>query len=190
MIMTETAAISPVATSPFSSHQPRKVSAAQTRTTGTKIAETRSTSRWTGALLACAFSTRAMMRARTDFSPVAVVSTRNRPSPLMEPPATGSPGVFSTGRLSPVSRLSSSALVPVSTRPSTGMRSPGRMTTMSPGATDEIGTSTSPAPRSTRARSGRSAISARMAEVVERFARVSSHLPSRTRAMTMAAASK
>ncbi len=122
-------------------------------------------------------------------SPTSVTAMRSRPRPLMAPPTTASPGCFWTGRLSPVSRLSSTWLWPLSTRPSAGRRSPGRTTTTSPAATAAAGSSISAPSRSTRAVSGRSAASARMAAPAERFARPSSHFPSSTRVMTTAEAS-
>jgi hypothetical protein len=76
------------------------------------------------------------------------------------------------------------------TTPSTAMRSPARTTTRSPTTTCASGTSTSPAALRTRAVSGRKALKARMAAVVCRRARASSHLPSSTRVMTTAELSK
>src|SRR6185312_8999113 len=69
----------------------------------------------------------------------------------MVPPITRSPGCFSTGIDSPVSIDSSTALAPERTSPSTGTRSPGRTSTVSPFATCSTGTSTSASPRSTGA---------------------------------------
>lgn len=44
---------------------------------------------------------------------------------FMVPPMTASPSTFSTGSASPVSMLSSACDLPLSTKPSTGMRAPG-----------------------------------------------------------------
>ncbi len=160
-------------------------------TTGTNTALTRSTSRWIGALRAWASSTSRTMRASVVSAPTAPVRTSSLPSPLIAPPVTRAPGDFATGRLSPVSRASSAVLSPSSTVPSTAMRSPGRTTTRSPTRTRPIGISISlPSARRTNARSGRSAVNARIAAPVCRRARPSSHLPSSTRVMTTAAASK
>jgi hypothetical protein len=166
------------------------VTAATASTTGTNTALTWSTRRWIGAFLACADSTRRTMRASVDSAPTASVRTSSSPSPLIAPPVTRSPGPRGTGRLSPVISDSSTWLRPSSTSPSTGRRSPGRTTTTSPTRTWAIGSSTSPPSRRTRAVSGRSACSARMASVVCRLARASSHLPSITSVITTAEASK
>ena len=130
------------------------------------------------------------MRERVDSAPMAVVCTSSRPSALTAPPVTASPGCLATGRLSPVIRDSSTSLAPSVTVPSTGMRSPGRTTTRSPTLTWASGRSTSPDAVRTRATSGRRALSAWMAAVVCRLARASSHLPSSTRVMMTAEASK
>ena len=187
---TETAATKPVPGSPCQSHQAAKVARAISTTTGTKTEEIRSTRRCTGALLAWASETRRMIRDSVDSAPTAVTCTRSRPSPLIEPPVTASPAPLWTGRDSPVISDSSSWLSPCSTTPSTGTRSPGRTITRSPGATRSAGISTMPSARSTRAVSGRSFERARMADAALRLARPSSHLPSITRVITMADASK
>ncbi len=77
--------------SPVPRPQPSSVSRARPITTGTKIALTRSTVRWIGAFLACASSTRRMIRDKAVSAPMASVRTRMRPSPLMAPPVTRSP---------------------------------------------------------------------------------------------------
>ena len=186
MTSTETAfssAAEPVA--PAIDHASR-VARASASTTGTKTALTRSTWRWIGGLEAWAPSTRRTMRASTVSAPTEVVRIDSTPSRRMEPPATEAPGGFSTGRLSPVSMDSSTAPPPSSTAPSMGMRSPGRTTTMSPTAIWAIGTVSSVAPRRRRAVSGRRPASARRAAAVWPRARVSSHLPSRMKAISTA----
>ncbi|MCY1231008.1 hypothetical protein D9M72_434440 [compost metagenome] len=175
---------------PPSRPQPSTVSSAMTSTTGTNTALTWSTMRWIGALAACACSTMRMMRASTVSAPTATVRATSSPSKLIAPPVSRSPGFLGTGTLSPVSIDSSAWLLPSITSASTGMRSPGRTTTSSPTRTDASGTLASWPPRRTRAVSGRSAASARMASAVWRLARVSSHLPSRTSVITTAALSK
>ena len=222
---TDTAFRTPACASWPSSHQPRNVSAATPRTAGTNTAATRSTTRWIGALAACAVSTRRTMRDSVPSAAEAVASASSRPSPLTAPPVRGLPGSLGTGRLSPVSRLSSAWLRPSRTMASAGMRSPGRMTRRSPGRTAAAGTSVSmvlvsvlpvwlppvlvplplgsvmpvrvlpvllpvPLGRRMRACSGRSCARARMAAPAWRLARPSSHLPSRTRVITAAEASK
>ena len=103
---TEMAANNPVCGCP-SPHQTASVSSASATTAGTKIAETRSTSLCTGALEFWACRTKATMRPKVDSRPTAVVSTRNKPSPLVEPARMRSCGALSTGRDSPVTRDSS-----------------------------------------------------------------------------------
>ncbi len=162
-----------------------------TSTTGTNTAETWSTSRWIGALAACASSTRRMICASTDSLPTAVTRITTRPSPLMVPPVSLSPSAFATGSGSPVSMDSSTCVWPCATTPSAGTRSPGRTTSRSPASTSATGMSdSSPLAESTWANSGRSACSARIAAVVCRLARASSHLPSSTSVTTTADASK
>ena len=80
-------------------------------------------------------------------SAAAVVSTSSAPTPLMVPANTSSPGCFSTGRLSPVIGAWFSVERPASTRPSSGMRSPGRTATRDPTGTSEGWTSRSPVRR-------------------------------------------
>ncbi len=105
MTSTATALISAVSSGAPASHQPIRVISASTSTAGTNTWLTRSTSFWIGALAAWASSTRRMIRASTVSVPSAWVRTRNRPSPLMAPPVTLSPGCLGTGRLSPLIRL-------------------------------------------------------------------------------------
>ena len=170
--------------------QPSSVASATSSTTGTKTADTWSTMRCKGALAACASSTSRMMRDNTVSAPTAVTCITTRPSPLMEPPVRGAPTSRVTGKGSPVSMDSSTWVWPSRMLPSTGMRSPGRTTSRSPAITSATGTSTSPSRPSMWATSGRSACSARMAAVVWRLARASSHLPSSTSVTTTAEASK
>ena len=170
--------------------QTPSVRAAITSTAGTNTAATRSTRRCTGALPACASWTRAMMRASTLCAPTALTRTRSDPSPLSDPPVTRSPGDLGTGMDSPVSMDSSACEWPSSTSPSAGKRSPGNTRTSSPASNSSTATSVSSVRRtpsgSRWARSGRRACRARMALVVCRLARASSHLPSSTSVMTTA----
>ena len=104
----------------------------------------------------------------------------------MVPPITRSPAPFSTGIDSPVSIDSSTALSPERISPSTGMRSPGRTSSTSPGTTWPTGTSISAfAADHARTVGGCSSTSARNAVDVRRFARASSTLPVSTSAMMM-----
>ena len=170
--------------------QPSSVINASTSTTGTNTADTLSTSRCSGALAACASSTRRMIWASTVSEPTACTCITMRPSPLMEPPVSRPPSSRATGNGSPVSIDSSTCVCPSVTTPSAGMRSPGRTTSRSPTITSATGTSTSPVFDSRCTTSGRRACSARMAAVVCRLARASSHLPSSTSVTTTADASK
>ncbi|MCY1436561.1 hypothetical protein D9M71_526900 [compost metagenome] len=190
MTSTATALIKAVSIGAPASHQPTRVISASTKTAGTNTWLTRSTSFWIGALAACASSTRRMMRARTVSVPRARVRTIKRPSPLIAPPVTLSPDCFGTGRLSPLISASSAWLCPSMTSPSTGKRSPGLTTTRSCRRSSLIATSRSWPSTSNKARSGRRASRARMALAVWRLARLSRYLPSSTRAITTAEASK
>ena len=98
---------------------------------------------------------------------------------------------LSTGRLSPVSMDSSTADSPSSTVPSTGMRSPGRTTTMSPGRTSSTGDFDFHAVAQ-HARGGRLQVHQAADGRARRWprARASSVRPSRISAMMTAAASK
>ena len=106
-------------------------------------------------------------------------------------PMTASPGPFSTGRLSPVSMLSSRAERPSVTTPSTGTFSPGadahQVAHRAPART---GTSVSTPSRRTRAVRAWRPIRALIAAPVCCLARASSQRPRRTRAMMITAVSK
>ena len=187
---TATAFTSAVSAPAPASHQPPAVSTAMAITAGTNTALTRSTSRCTGGFWPCASPTSRTSCASRLSAPSAVASTTSSPSPFTAPPVTGLPACLATGRLSPVSRLSSTPDSPSRTTPSAAMRSPGRITSRSPRRSAATETSSSTPPRRMRARSGRSRSSAWMAAPACRRARASSHLPSRTRAITAADASK
>jgi len=187
---TATALMTATSHAPVASTQPTSVSSATPSTAGTKTALTRSTMRWIGALAACADSTMRITRASVVSAPTASVFTVSAPSAFTAPPVTRSPTPLATGMLSPVMSDSSTWLRPAVTSPSTATRSPGRTLTRSPTCTCSTGTSVSTPSRSTRAVAGRRAFRARMASAVWRLARASSHLPSTTRVMTAAEASK
>ena len=103
---------------------------------------------------------------------------------------TWSPASFSTGILSPVMALSSTAAWPLRTVPSTGMRPPCRTITVSPASTEEMGRVTSFPSRTTTADSGAKAISAAMASPVLPLLRASKYLPTVTSAKIIPALSK
>ena len=69
----------------------------------------------------------------------------------MEPLMTWSPTVLSAGRLSPVSAAVLTELLPSSTVPSSGIRSPGRIRMVSPTSTSSGETCCSSPSRSTTA---------------------------------------
>ena len=131
------------------------------------------------------------MCASTVSLPVADTRIVTRPSPLMLPPVSLSLADFSTGSGSPESIDSSTWVLPSSSAPSAGKRSPGRTTSVSPTMSSATGTSdSSPARFNTWATSGRNACRARIAAVVCRLARASNHLPSSTSVTTTAEPSK
>jgi hypothetical protein len=108
----------------------------------------------------------------------------------MVAPISRSPAPLSTGRLSPVTTLSSTADTPSVTTPSTGTFSPGRIRTRSPTTTSASGTRVSAPPRTTHAVGGCRSISARIAAPARRMARASIHRPISTSAMTTTEISK
>ena len=169
---------------------------------------TRSASLEMGALLSPASFTSFTMRLRVLSSPTLVARMRKDADGFMLPAISSSPSCLSTGTLSPVMWLWSSATVtsdqltstfglrhssvsqtsppcrgggaasyPSST-PSTGMRSPGRISSTSPICTSAVLITSSASPRMTVTSSGVSAISFSMAAVVFFLARASKNLPS------------
>ncbi len=171
------------------SNQTTKVTMAIDSTTGTNTAETRSASRWIGALLPCACWTRRMIRDSTVSPPTRSTRTRSAPFWLSVAPMTVSPGRLVIGVGSPVSIDSSTLLAPSTTTPSAGIVSPGRTRTSSPVRSAVSGMSSSWPARRTRAAAGLSPISRRMAPDVCPLARASSRLPSSTSAMIQATVS-
>ena len=77
---TATAWTSAAVASPASHHVAANVTAAITTTTGTKTPDTRSASRWIGALLPCASPTSRTMPASSVWLPTPVASHVTRPS--------------------------------------------------------------------------------------------------------------
>ena len=174
----------------MTSSQNRKVPAAITSTKGTKMLEIRSAKCCTGALVAWARCTWRTIWASTESAPNRSADNVSTPDMLMVAPTTGMPGALSTGRLSPVTMLSSTDDLPVTTVPSTGIRSPGRTTIVSPTTTWSMGSWTSPCWRSTRAVWACKPNSFLMAAPVRPWARVSTMRPSRMRVMIVAEVSK
>ena len=103
MISTATAAVNASETEPATSSQPPSVSSEMPITIGTKTAETRSTSRWIGALPAWASATSRAICARAVSAPTLIASTTSSPETLIVAPATSLPVTTSTGTASPVS---------------------------------------------------------------------------------------
>ena len=149
----------------------------------------RSARRWIGAREPWASSTSRTIWASTVSRPTRVASMRNEPVVLIVAPTTSSPGPLSTGSGSPVSIASSTAEAPSTTRPSTGIFSPGRTTSRSPTRISSTGTSISPPSRSTRAVRAPISSRRRIADDVRPMALASNTLPSSTRARIQATAS-
>ena len=159
-------------------------------TAGTNQPEIMSASLAIGALEPCASSTRRMIWLRAVSLPTRVASKRKYPFLLTLPPTTLSPAALSTGRLSPVSMLSSTLPSPSVMVPSTGMRSPGLTITTSPGTICSMGTCCSCPSRTTSPFFGVRPISFWMASPVWLRERCSRNLPSMTRVMMVAVDSK
>ena len=112
-------------------------------TTGTKTPETLSAICATGAFVATAFSTMSMICCRVVSFPTLDALQVSIPFWFRVAALTRLPVCLSTGRLSPVSADSSTALAPFVTSPSTGMLSPGRTTKISPTVISSAGMVTS-----------------------------------------------
>ena len=159
-------------------------------TTGTKTPATLSASLEMGALEEEASSTRRIIWARVVSSPTRLASKVKEPERLMAAAATLSPGPLSTGRDSPVRADSSTAELPSTITPSTGMDWPGRTTMRSPTRTSSTGISTSCPFRRTAAVLGARSIRRVMAWLVLPLERVSRNLPRVMRVRIMPADSK
>ena len=182
--------IAGVKPSPTKSHHVRNVTKAIPMTTGTNTLATASAMRWMGALLCCVACTSWMRRARAVSEPTRVASIVSRPLWLIVAAVTAEPAVLSTGRLSPVKMLSSTALSPSRTTPSTGMLSPGRTRSLSPIVTCAIGRCCSSPFFKRHAVFGDSPSSFLRAALVCPFARASSSLPNLINVIITAAVSK
>src|SRR3972149_2189153 len=84
-----------------------------------------------------------MIWRRVVSPPIRVTATGRAPSPFTEPATPSSPGIFSTGRDSPVRNASFTDDAPSATDPSIGTCSPGRTSTRSPTTSCSTGTSSS-----------------------------------------------
>ncbi len=174
---------------PSSSHT-RVVTAAMAMTVGTNMPETLSATFAMGALVAAASLTIWIIWLRVVSWPTRVARHFRKPDLFRVAADTGSPGALSTGTLSPVRALSSSAAVPSSTTPSTGTLSPGRTAKTSPANTCSMGTSVSRPLRITEAVLGASFIRLFNASVVRPFERASRSFPRVIRVSIMPADSK
>ena len=123
-------------------------------------------------------------------SPTRVARQRMKPTWFTVAAETRSPAALSTGMLSPVRADSSTALLPSSTTPSTGMFSPGRTRNTSPFCTCSMGTVFSSPSTSMTAVLGAIFIRPLRASVVLPLERASSILPTVIRVRIMAADSK
>ena len=147
---------------PVKSGGTRASSTAPMTTTGVYQRAKRVMKLSTLAFFSAEFSTSSRIRETVLSAKALSVRTFSTPERLMEPLMTRSPTVTSTGRLSPVSAAVSRLPLPSSTVPSRGIRSPGRITMVSPTATSSGSTVCSCPSRSTTALSGRISMSAAM----------------------------
>jgi hypothetical protein len=121
--------------------------------------------------------------------PTCVARKRIEPVWLTVPAMTFAPASFSIGIDSPVTIDSSIEVCPSITAPSTGTRSPGRSSTVSPTRTSDTGTRTMLPSRSTFASAGVSSRSVRTASEEPRRAFISIQWPKRRKVASMTAAS-
>jgi hypothetical protein len=191
MMSTATAAVNASVALPPSASHATSVAADSAITAGTKTLDTRSASRWTGALPACASVTSQAIWATAVSAPTLVARTTSRPPALTVAPATSAPGPTSTGTGSPVSMLMSIAEEPSSTTPSVATFSPGRTTKRSPETSRSTGTrrSVPSAPRSATSLAPSSS-SDLIASPARRFARASNQRPARMKVVITEAVSK
>mmetsp|Transcript_11782 Transcript_11782/g.36632 ORF Transcript_11782/g.36632 Transcript_11782/m.36632 type:complete len:579 (-) Transcript_11782:1022-2758(-) len=110
----------------------RKTRMAKVTTTGTKTDAALSATRWIDGLADCARRTMRNMFASIVSSPTRRASTMMPCVRFIVPPTTASPTPRSMGYGSPVTMLSSSAVVPSTTTPSTGTREPTSTLTLAP----------------------------------------------------------
>ena len=113
-------------------------------------------------LRSLAFSTRLIIFVAVDSPKVFVTLARSTPEMFTHPDTTLSPTVTSRGILSPVSATVLSADAPAVTTASSGTRSPGRISIVSPTSTLSGDTVVTSSPRTTLAVSGRMSMSCDM----------------------------
>ena len=142
-----------------------------------------------GARALSASSTKRTMRAMVLSAVGLVTRTRSKDSVLIDPAKTSAPGSLRRGTLSPVTGLSSTPEVPLTTSPSQGTRSPGRTCTICPTLSASAATSRVLLPTSSRAVFGTSLVSARMLLRAFPAETPSSNSPTAKRKTTNAASS-
>jgi len=170
-------------------YQPKKVARPKITAAATSHCAARSARRCEGALEFWAICTSLTIWARAVSAPIFVARNLNVPVLLIVAPTTVEPISFFTGRLSPVSMLSSTLDSPSTTTPSTGILSPGRIITMSSRSTSEVGTSTGCPSRMTVAWGGARFIRAWIAWEAPARARISIQWPKSTKTSSRTAAS-
>ena len=170
--------------------QTAPASTAIAMTAGTKTPAILSAMRAIGAFEALASSTRRMIWLIVVSSPTRSALKWMDPCLLIVAEVTLSPACFSTGIGSPVMADSSTLVVPESTTPSAGMRSPGRTMTSSPATSSSAGMTCSTPPRTTHACFGARSMSFSSALLVCPFARASRYLPTVIKVTIMPADSK
>jgi hypothetical protein len=144
-----------------------------------------------GARLRCAWATIWTICASTVREPTCPARITSAPPAFIVAPISASPAPLATGMGSPVSIDSSTALLPSSTVPSTGILSPGRIRRESPTWTWPRGMSSSlPSARMRRAVFGARPSRDLIAAEVRERAFSSSTCPSSVSEMITAAASK
>ena len=159
-------------------------------TIGTNTPETLSATFAIGAFVAAASLTSRIICESAVSSPTRTASHFKKPELFTVAAETESPGLLSTGILSPVSADSLTALPPSNTTPSTGMCSPGRTIKISPCFTCSTGTSCSAPPLTIVAVFGASRIRCFKASVVLPFDNASSIFPTVINVKIIAADSK
>ncbi len=131
------------------------------------------------------------MRAKVPLSARLVTRTVTGATVLSEPPYTRAPAPLSWGTDSPVTGASSKLESPATSVPSRGTRSPGSTRTSQPTSTSARGSSaTEPSARTTWAVSGASSMRPSTEPRLRRMDQPSSHSPTWSRKMTMAASRK
>ena len=141
--MTANATSPPLAT-PATPHQITPDPTARINTTGMNSVAARSARRSTGAMTCRAVATSSTICRSTVSPPTRSAHMMSPPWPLTTPASTASPAPQTRGRGSPVNSASWMSVRPSITRPSAGIRSPGRIRNVSPTRRSASATSCSP----------------------------------------------